>query len=449
MSRLFLSVLGLGPWIEDKKKNEYAKCVYRSANGETLLPTRYIQEASIRLFCKGWDSSKGDRVRILCTEESFKHQWQGEEHLLECLTELKSKADYANLDFSESAIKMPEGKSKDEIWQIFNALFDCVNEGDEIWLDVTHGYRSIPMLVITAVPYLRLLKKAEIRSITYGAYEAKDKDNNIVPIFDLTDFVGLMDWTNAASNFVRFARFDDCEQLMNAVNQDILKETKGKDKEANTCRGLAKQIDRFTNGVLQNRLESSVINGIPQAVFDDIDNLSELELRIPPFRPLLNKISDKLSPFKQNCHGNVFAAVRWCLEHRYLQNGYSILLEGCVLIIKENLKRDGHKDVADEDWNAKSPNSPIGVYKRWKKERDSHDQKELDEKQKELRKSMFKDKFDYAQALFTLSQVRNAFMHCGTGRDKLPDRDGVLEEQLRDCCDKLEKWYKELNLEEE
>jgi hypothetical protein len=40
-------------------------------------------------------------------------------------------------------------------------------------------------------------------------------------------------------------------------------------------------------------------------------------------------------------------------------------------------------------------------------------------------------------------------MHCGTGRDKLPDRDGVLEEQLRDCCDKLEKWYKELNLEEE
>ena len=443
MGRLFLSVLGLGPWIEEKKKNEYAECVYRSANGETLPSTRYIQEASIRLFCKGWDSSKGDRVRILCTEESFKHQWQGEEHLLECLTELNSKTDYANLDFSGSAIKMPEGKSKDEIWQIFNALFDCVNEGDEIWLDVTHGYRSIPMLVLTAVPYLRLLKKAEIRSITYGAYEAKDKENNIVPIFDLTDFVGLMDWTNAAGNFVRFARFDDCEKLMNAVNQDILKETRGKDEEADTCRGLAKQISKFTNSILQNRLknvkrfESSIVEGIPQTIFDDIDNLAERELRIPPFRPLLSQISAKLSPFKSNSLGNVFAAVRWCLDHRYLQNGYSILYEGFVLIVKEKLKRDNLKEVAEEDWGTeKSPTSPIGVYKRWKNG-------ECDEGDPELRKSMFNDKFEYAQALDTLRKVRNAFMHCGIGNENSRN----FEKTLRDCCDKLEKWYKELNLE--
>lgn len=437
MGRLFLSVLGRGSL--KNGKYEYDKCNYRYGDFEPI-PTRYIQEASIRLFCKGWDSSNGDRVRILCTEKSLGDQWNGEGHLKECLNRLKNEPCYSGLDFSNSVVEMPEGRTKAELWEIFEKILSSVDKDDEIWLDVTHGFRFIPMLVLVAVPYLRLVKNAEIQSITYGAGVVENGDGS-VPILVLTDFVNLMDWTNAASNFVRFGRFDDCEKLIKSANQNILKETKGKDKEADTCRGLAIDVGNLSKGILQNRLEDAVIKGIPPETFSRIDFLAERELRIPPFRPLLSQIADKLSPFKPNSLGNVFEAVRWCLEHRCLQNGYSILYEGFILIVKEKLKRDGFKDVVDENWDAKSPNNPIGVYLRWKKDSDKDFLK--------LRKSMYNDKEEYAKALFTLSQKRNAFMHCGTGKDLLSEKDGDLEKILRDCCDKLEKWYKELNLEEE
>ncbi|MCS7311715.1 MAG: TIGR02221 family CRISPR-associated protein, partial [Acidobacteria bacterium] len=82
-------------------------------------------------------------------------------------------------------VDIPEGKTKEELWEIFDRCVEAVQEGDEILLDVTHAFRSLPLLVFAVAAYLRRTKKVTIRHIVYGAYEARD-DQGRSPIFDLT-----------------------------------------------------------------------------------------------------------------------------------------------------------------------------------------------------------------------------------------------------------------------
>ena len=95
--------------------------------------------------------------------------------------------------------RIASGKSTNELWEIFNVYADAVDEGDKIILDITHGFRSLPVLALPAIAYLSQVKSVEFKHILYGAFEARDEDQT--PIFDLTPFVTLLDWTNAVKIF--------------------------------------------------------------------------------------------------------------------------------------------------------------------------------------------------------------------------------------------------------
>ncbi len=98
---------------------------------------------------------------------------------------------------------IPNGKSEADIWQIFSKMTENLDEGDEVIFDVTHGFRSIPILALLATSFLRTAKNVELKAILYGAYEAKDKKEGHVPVFDLTPFVSLLDWITATNQFIR------------------------------------------------------------------------------------------------------------------------------------------------------------------------------------------------------------------------------------------------------
>ena len=103
------------------------------------------------------------------------------------------------VDFQKQRIE--SGTSTNELWEIFNVYADSVGEGDEIILDITHGFRSLPVLALPAIAYLRQVKNVEFKHILYGAFEARDPSKNETPIFNLTPFVSLLDWTNAVNVF--------------------------------------------------------------------------------------------------------------------------------------------------------------------------------------------------------------------------------------------------------
>jgi CRISPR-associated DxTHG motif protein len=88
---------------------------------------------------------------------------------------------------------------------------------DEVVLDVTHGFRSHALLAVAGMSFT-LSEWARRRSggrrvrILYGAFDAKS-DDDVTPIWDLTDIVQISRWNAALDALLRFGRADDLKRL--------------------------------------------------------------------------------------------------------------------------------------------------------------------------------------------------------------------------------------------
>ncbi|MHA1267847.1 MAG: CRISPR-associated DxTHG motif protein [Candidatus Helarchaeota archaeon] len=67
-------------------------------------------------------------------------------------------------------VDIPEGKSESELWDIFNIITKIVDEDDEIYFDITHSFRSLPMFT-----FFPLITHVSSRGIKLFAC---DKGNN-------------------------------------------------------------------------------------------------------------------------------------------------------------------------------------------------------------------------------------------------------------------------------
>src|SRR5262249_18100468 len=113
-----------------------------------------------------------------------------------------------------------EGKNEEEVWHLFDYLIDAVEPGEEIVLDVTHSYRSLPILVVIAGAYLRVVKEVRVERILYGAYEARD-DTNHAPVFDLSPSLSLLEWTAATDLFQRTGNAEPLAALLRDTQDEL------------------------------------------------------------------------------------------------------------------------------------------------------------------------------------------------------------------------------------
>lgn len=133
--------------------------------------------------------------------------------------------------------------SQDEAvrWRLFDAVLQEIHEGDEIYFDITHSFRSIPFIVLIVLNYARLVKNATIGKIVYGIFEQlvspqevekMPPEQRLVPIVDVTNMVTLLDWMNGVDSFLRAGDTSLILQLTMNQASPILEETKGRDEEA-------------------------------------------------------------------------------------------------------------------------------------------------------------------------------------------------------------------------
>ncbi len=84
--------------------------------------------------------------------------------------------------------------------EVLRILADEVGRGDRIDLDVTHGFRHLPMLGLLAALHLRRVRDARIRDIWYGAF---DPDTEQAPVTRLGGLLDIADWLDALSAYER------------------------------------------------------------------------------------------------------------------------------------------------------------------------------------------------------------------------------------------------------
>ena len=175
--KVFVSFLGLG---------NYAPVCYKSwKSGDYAAETRYAQRAIVELY----PHSDIDAIVLFETAES---QGKHEQALLAELEQLgvdrkKIETEIISTDVSNLSLS----------WKWFESLQSKFNNGDTLILDITHGFRMVPVVFSAAVAYLKRVKDVNLEAVLYASY-----DIDGCPIVDLKDFYSISDWTEGVGRLV-------------------------------------------------------------------------------------------------------------------------------------------------------------------------------------------------------------------------------------------------------
>jgi len=182
MRHVFLSFLGLGL----PHKGGYEPTQYVLGNKKSKC-TSFVQAAEIEIL----GANNFDSIIIVATQKSH------DLHFLElskALEELGAK--------EISPIIISEEMTAQAQWEWFEKILPCIESGDELTVDLTHGYRAIPIVFSTAINFLQKAKNIRLKGAYYAAFE---KNRDLVPIVDMRDFYIVNEWAEAVSRLVEDA----------------------------------------------------------------------------------------------------------------------------------------------------------------------------------------------------------------------------------------------------
>ncbi|MEA3280182.1 MAG: TIGR02221 family CRISPR-associated protein [Thermodesulfobacteriota bacterium] len=186
MRNVYLSFLGLGSFKSDIKQYVYDKTVYELDGGKSGN-TQFVQVAEIQIL----GAQSFDKIIIVATQKSYnRHFGKLESQLIQT-----GAKNISHLIISEEMA--PEAQ-----WEWFEQILDLIESGDNLTIDLTHGYRSIPIIFSTAINFLQKARNISLNAVYYGAYE---KNKAVAPIVDMKDFYIINEWAEAVSRLVEDA----------------------------------------------------------------------------------------------------------------------------------------------------------------------------------------------------------------------------------------------------
>ena len=322
--RVFLSVLGVA---------FYETCRYRK-DDFTGSETLFVQKSLLEYLQQqeNW-GGENDLVLMLLTDLARKNNWDKNLETRFC-AKLQKEVAYQGLEkilldmnLSYQDIAIPDGKDSEQMWEIFEVIFDKLQEGDELYLDITNSFRYLPMLLVVLVNYAKLLKNVKVKAIFYGNYEARDKESNIAPIMDLLPLSVLQDWTLAASDYLRYGQVQKLFELSESSLLPILRNTETRTKDAEKLRSFVKTLKEMVE-------ERTTCRGYAIVGSKNVRKLkctaSEIQkVTIVQLRPIFEKIKQSLNDFdaKENVL-NCIKVAKWCCANKLYQQATTMLEEG-------------------------------------------------------------------------------------------------------------------------
>lgn len=323
--KVFLSVLGA---------NYYEECIYTYQDEDFRSSlTRYIQCATLeKIDAKKWDNSCAGY--ILVTPAAFSANWD------KSITEKKTRngvVPYTGLEkaiedmdlpFSINPLPITDGKTEQEISEIFLKVYKELKKEDDLYIDLTHGFRYLPMLMLVLANYAKFTLHATCQSFTYGNYELGETIDKIrvAPIIDLKSLSLIQDWTDAAEHLF----FSGNTKKIKDLATEKLKQTQGKDTQYQVLKKLVGPLDNMTKDMKTCQGLNLVKGDHIKDLKNQLDKLNRSDLPAV-FRPILNIIDKEFSLF-QNDGGwkNGIWAAKWCLDHQQYQQAITLLRESIV-----------------------------------------------------------------------------------------------------------------------
>jgi CRISPR-associated DxTHG motif protein len=320
--------------------------------------TKFVQEAFVHWL-------KPETTCVLLTEKARAGQWrelhqklQGHTHTVE--------------------IDIPDGKNEAELWEIFAAISKAVQEGDEIVFDITHGFRSLPMIAMLTIAYLKQVKGVKVQHVVYGVYE---RDNPMAPILDLTPFSDLLDWLAAAKMFITTGDSSELGRLIQEVQNDAYRNRGAYGENLpRALKNFGMALEEVSNDLLLARVPN-----LPDSIRRLAQRQSKANTEVgqwtQPLTLLLDKIATAYAPFQDDSLSTQAALIRWYFKHNHIMQAMTLAREW---VVSYHLHKEGR------DWRSRE---------------------EREQMEKRLGESLQQD------SLWSkIAEIRNDLAHCGFGR---------------------------------
>lgn len=242
MSRALISSIGRAY----QKNNTYSTLEYRSFDGSQSFKSCYVAEALIhfegidKLILIGTAGSDWDQLYLYMYyqpdnllndtksesatfDEAYHKELETLKHdpnrrlrstsEVEALLEPLRRA--IRNELHAEIIVLQYGLNDVELAENTQALYRIdamLEDGDEVILDVTHSFRSLPIFELLAINYFNSIsaKSISIRHLSYGMAEVAvappghNADLGYAPIVDLFKLIQTMDYIKAAEEYKRF-----------------------------------------------------------------------------------------------------------------------------------------------------------------------------------------------------------------------------------------------------
>jgi len=351
--KVFISFLGT---------NNYVECHY-NINDKLSEPVRFVQEALISHFCKDW--TEDDRIYIFCTTKkdnldgSKEKNWLdngqsraenelekiGLEHRLYDLRErilLKPKIEEVDID---------TGFTEEETWSIFDTVYQKLMTRDEIYFDVTHAFRSIPLFSMVLFNYCKFMKNTNVVSVVYGAFEKLGPatlvkkiplEKRIAQVLDLTNIVRLQEYNQIASDLKKYGKIKSITRFIN--------EQSGNEADNvihNFCDSIAELDNYITTIDINNIYEGKYV----QKFRSNYKSLKKKKKVARPIIHILDNLQEEMSLFKpEKNFDNLDAAIHWTIKYGMLTQAYPLTQEYVILRISDYFRGLKPKRLSNKDF---------------------------------------------------------------------------------------------------
>ncbi|MDX1904536.1 MAG: TIGR02221 family CRISPR-associated protein [Thermonemataceae bacterium] len=334
MAKILISFIGTG----QLNNNNNAQRVYTKANYQIenqQYATSFVAKA---LF----EHLKADNLYLLGTVKSmweevyntFLEKEKIDENYWVQLGEFAQKVNKdTNIETAKELFKKLEealpntskifllryGLNEQELWQnfqTFNTVFEHLEDGDEIFLDITHAFRSLPMFALMSIFYLQdvIGKKINIRGIYYGMLDVMRETDGIAQVVNLQPIVEMSQWLKAGQ---QFSKYGISYEMLPLIENDQVK----------------KKLSEFSN-FLQLNYINEIGSQISQltSIQQDVKNLNTPAQLV--IKPTLEKFTKHFKN-KNTLSQKQLALAEWHFQNANYGFAYINLVEAIISYVCE------------------------------------------------------------------------------------------------------------------
>lgn len=204
-----------------------------------------------------------------------------------------SKWDYINqLNIPYKEIPVPYGEKNEDYIKIFKEIAEIDVRGKELYIDVTHGFRSIPFYIFSALNYFCITQNAKIKGCYYGMMQSDQKK---VPIVDMQSLMELQSWIGAYHVFSSSGNATEIAKLLAEKQNENYRNGDNDSKKPTKLKNLASALNHLSNAIGLNYTKEII--EIATSLLEDFnkkDIQEEIEGFAKPFSMIVPMLVEDL-----------------------------------------------------------------------------------------------------------------------------------------------------------